>query len=30
MAIDKTFSAKFLRAACGDVKPLVLPSQHSR
>ena len=28
MSIDKTFSAKFLGAACGDVKPLVAPAQH--
>ena len=27
MAIDKTFSAKFLRAGCGDVKPEVTPGQ---
>jgi hypothetical protein len=25
MAIDKTFSAKFLGSDCGDVKPLVTP-----
>jgi Protein of unknown function (DUF3617) len=26
MAIDKTFTAKFLKSDCGDVKPLVVPS----
>jgi hypothetical protein len=25
LAIDKTFSAKFLGSNCGDVKPLVTP-----
>jgi len=26
MAIDKTFTAKFLASDCGTVKPLVVPS----
>ena len=26
MAIDKIFTAKFVASACGDVKPLVVPS----
>lgn len=27
MVIDKTFSAKFLGSACGDVKPMVAPGK---
>ena len=27
MEIDKTFTAKFLASACGDVKPLIVPSK---
>jgi len=30
MSIDKTFSAKFLSAACGDVKPVLVPGKRSR
>ncbi len=26
MEIDKTFTAKFLASACGDVKPLIVPA----
>jgi hypothetical protein len=30
MAIDKTFTAKFLASDCGNVKPLVVPSSHGK
>jgi uncharacterized membrane protein len=29
MAIDKTFSAKFLGPTCGDVEPLLVPGKNS-
>jgi hypothetical protein len=30
MEVDKTFTAKFVASACGDVKPLVVPSNNGK
>jgi hypothetical protein len=30
MAVDKTFTAKFLKPDCGNIKPLIVPNAHAR